>query len=250
MRKMLKTFGLITAALLSAGVLSAAPPSAKKPAPKLASTLANSNGAKTNWNAVVNRTPLDSHLLGNPAAPVKLIAYVSYTCSHCAQFEVESDAQLRIGMIGPGKGSIEVRNFVRDPVDLTVALLTHCGPVSKFFANHSTFLRHQPTWLGTVERLSDGQRQRWASPDFATRTRAIASDLGLYTLMEARGYDRPALDRCLADRALADRLAKNTKEAGEKDFVTGTPSFVLGGIPLSGTHSWASLKPQIEARLP
>jgi protein-disulfide isomerase len=250
MRKMLKTFGLITAALLSAGVLSAAPPSAKKPAPKLASTLANSNGAKTNWNAVVSRTPLDSHLLGNPAAPVKLIAYVSYTCSHCAQFEVESDAQLRIGMIGPGKGSIEVRNFVRDPVDLTVALLTHCGPVSKFFANHSTFLRHQPTWLGTVERLSDGQRQRWASPDFATRTRAIASDLGLYTLMEARGYDRPALDRCLADRALADRLAKNTKEAGEKDFVTGTPSFVLGGIPLSGTHSWASLKPQIEARLP
>lgn len=245
MRKMLKTFGLITAALVSAGALSAAAPPAKKAAPRLAST-----PAKTNWNAVVSRTSRDSHLLGNPNAPVKLIAYVSYTCSHCAQFEVESDAQLRIGMIGPGKGSIEVRNFVRDPVDLTVALLTHCGPVSKFFANHSTFLRHQPTWLGTVERLSDGQRQRWASPDFTTRTRAIASDLGLYTLMEARGYDRPALDRCLADRALADRLAKNTKEAGEKDFVTGTPSFVLGGVPLSGTHSWASLKPQIEARLP
>lgn len=250
MRKMLKTFGLMTAALVSVGTLSAAPPQAKKTAPRLTSTPANSNGAKTNWNAVVSRTPLDSHLLGNPNAPVKLIAYISYTCSHCAQFEAESDAQLRIGMIGPGKGSIEVRNFVRDPVDMTVALLTHCGPVSKFFANHSTFLRHQPTWLGTVERLTDGQRQRWASPDFGTRTRAIAGDLGLYTLMEARGYDRPALDRCLADRALADRLAKNTKEAGEKDFVTGTPSFMLGGVPLSGTHNWASLKPQIEARLP
>ena len=245
MRKMLKTFGLITAVLCGAGALNAAPPAAKKAAPRLAST-----PAKTNWNAVVSRTPLDSHLLGNPNAPVKLIAYISYTCSHCAQFEAESDAQLRIGMIGPGKGSIEVRNFVRDPVDLTVALLTHCGPVSKFFANHSTFLRHQTTWLATAERLTDGQRQRWSNPDFTTRTRAIAGDLGLYTLMEARGYDRPTLDRCLADRALAERLAKNTKEAGEKDFVTGTPSFVLGGIPLSGTHNWAALKPQIEARLP
>jgi len=245
MRKNLKTIGLVTAALCSAGTLGAASGPAPKPAPRLAST-----PAKANWNAVVSRTPLDSHLLGNPNAPIKLIAYISYTCSHCAHFEAESDAQLRIGLIGPGKGSIEVRNFVRDPVDLTVALLTHCGPVSKFFANHSTFLRHQPTWLGTVERLSDGQRKRWSSPDFATRTQAIASDLGLYTLMEARGYDRPALDRCLADRALADRLAVHTKEAGEKDFVTGTPTFVLDGIPLSGTHNWAALKPQIEARLP
>ena len=67
--------------------------------------------------------------------------------------------------------------------------------------------------------------------------------------MEARGYDRPALDRCLGDRPLAERLAKNTKDAAAKDFVTGTPSFVLDGVPLSGTYSWALLKPQVEARL-
>ena len=30
---------------------------------------------------------------------------------------------------------------------------------------------------------------------------------------------------------------------------TGTPSFVLNGLPLSGTYSWATLKPQVEARL-
>lgn len=241
MRSMFKTLGLILAALCGAILLTSAAKPARGPlAPP----------PKVNWNAVVSRTALDSHLLGNPNAPVKLVVYISYTCSHCARFEAESDAQLRIGMIGPGKGSIEVRNFVRDPVDLTVALLTHCGPVSKFFGNHSAFLRHQPTWLATAERLTDGQRQRWSNPDFNTRTRAIAGDLGLYTLMEARGYDRPALDRCLADRALAERLAKNTKEAGEKDFVAGTPSFLLGGVPLSGTSTWATLKPQIEARLP
>jgi hypothetical protein len=49
-------------------------------------------------------------LLGNPRnAPVKLVEYISYTCPHCAHFEAESDAQLRIGFIATGKGSIEVR---------------------------------------------------------------------------------------------------------------------------------------------
>lgn len=240
MRTIFRTFGLALAALSGAVLLTAAGKPARAP---LAAP------AKVNWNTVVTRTAADSHLLGNPDAPVKLVEYISYTCPHCAHFEAESDAQLRIGFIAPGKGSIEVRSFVRDPVDLTVALLAHCGPPSKFFGNHSTFLRHQATWMAPIDRLTDAQKARWSNTDFAARTRAIASDLGLYSLMQARGFDRTASDRCLADKALAERLAQHTKEATEKDFVNGTPSFVLNGLPLSGTYSWATLKPQVEARL-
>lgn len=236
MRTIIRTIGLGLAALGTAALLTAA----SKPAPA---------PAKVNWNAVVARTAADSHLLGNPNAPIKLVEYISYTCPHCAHFEAESDAQLRIGLVGPGKGSIEVRSFVRDPVDLTVALLAHCGPPSKFFGNHMTFLRHQSTWMEPIGRLSDAQKARWSNTDFAARMRAIASDLGLYSLMQARGYDRPTTDRCLADKALAERLAQHTKEATEKDFITGTPAFVLNGVPLSGTYTWATLKPQVEARL-
>ncbi len=240
MRTMFKNLGLLLAALCGALLLTAAAKPARAPA---------GSAAKVNWNNVVTRTPLDSHLLGNPDAPVKLVEYISYTCPHCAHFEQESDAQLRIGFVATGKGSIEVRSYVRDGVDLTVSLLAHCGPPSKFFGNHSTFLRHQTTWMAPLASLTDAQKARWSNPDFATRTRTIASDLGLYSLMQARGYDRTAADRCLADKALAERLAKNTKEASEKDFISGTPSFVLDGVPLSGTYSWATLKPQVEARL-
>jgi protein-disulfide isomerase len=238
MRNLMKTFGLLLAALCGAMLLTAAGKPAPKPAPP-----------KANWAGMVTRTPIDSHIVGNPNAPVKLVEYISYTCPHCAHFEQQSDAQLRIGFIATGKGSIEVRSYVRDGIDLTVALLTHCGPPSKFFANHSTFLRHQTTWMAPIASLTDGQKARWSSPDFAARTRAIAGDLGLYALMEARGYGRPEVDRCLADKALAERLAQRTKDATEKDFVNGTPSFLLNGVPLSGTYSWDALKPQIEARL-
>jgi protein-disulfide isomerase len=203
----------------------------------------------TNWNATVTRTPDDGYILGNPAAPVHLIAYLSYTCPHCAEFEAQSAAQLGIGMIAPGKGSYEVRPFLRNGLDMVAALLAECGPPSKFFGNTQLLLSTQREWLEPLGKLTDAQKARWDAPDFGAKTRAIASDLGLYALMERRGYDRAELDRCLTNKTLADRLAKHTQDAVDKDNVQGTPAFALNGVPLTATYTWEALKPQIEARL-
>lgn len=227
---------MITALSLATGAM-AAPP--RKPAAP----------ASGNWNGTVTRTADDGYVLGNPAAPLRLIAYLSYTCPHCADFEAESDAQLRIGMIAPGKGAYEVRPFLRNPIDLVAALLAECGPPTKFFGNTQLLLSRQREWMAPLGNLTDAQKARWSNPDFGARMRAIAGDLGLIAMFEARGYDRVALDRCLGDRALADRIAKHTQDATDKDFVQGTPAFLINGVPLAGTASWDALKPQIEARL-
>jgi hypothetical protein len=81
------------------------------------------------------------------------------------------------------------------------------------------------------------QKARWQNTRFRRAHAGDRQRSGFYSLMEARGYDRPELDRCLADKALAERLAQHTKDATEKDFVNGTPSFLLNGVPLSGTYS-------------
>lgn len=205
--------------------------------------------SRANWVAAGSLTPDGYHLLGNPAAPLRLVEYVSYTCSHCATFEVQSEAQLKIGMVAPSKGAIEVRNFVRDPIDMTVALLTNCVPANRFFPLHSAFMRNQPTWMVPATNSTEAQRQRWTTGPFTARTRAIASDFKFYEFMAARGMDRTAVDRCLADEALAKKLAAQTDEAVNKYFVTGTPSFMVDGVLLAGTHDWALLKAQLEARL-
>jgi protein-disulfide isomerase len=205
--------------------------------------------AAANWLNTVTRTPDDGYILGNPNAKVKLVAYVSFTCPHCAAFESEADAQLRIGMIAPGKGSLEFRPFLLNGLDVVVALLAECGPPSKFFGNAQMFFAKQREWTAPLNTLTDAQKARWDNPDFGAKMRAIAGDLGLYALMEARGYDRVALDRCLGDKALADRIAKHTQDAVDKDFVHGTPTFLLDGVPLTGTATWDVLKPQLEARL-
>jgi len=202
-----------------------------------------------NWNGHVTKTADDGYILGNPAAPVHLVAYISYTCPHCAEFEAEAFVPLGLGMIGPGKGSYEIRPFLRNGLDVVAALLAECGPPTKFFGNTQLLLARQRDWLAPIDKLTEAQKARWDAKDFGTRARAIASDLGLYTIMEQRGYDRAELDRCLADKALADRIAKHTQDASDKEFVNGTPSFLINGVPLAATYDWAALKPQLDARL-
>ena len=132
--------------------------------------LAQTKPAARNWNTTVTVTPQGTHVLGNPAAKIRLTQYVSYTCPHCAHFEEQADAQLRLTFVATGKGAVEVRNIIRDPIDLTVALLTNCGPTAKFFGNHAAFLRGQDKWIGPLVNPSPAQRARWTTGAFATRT--------------------------------------------------------------------------------
>lgn len=201
-----------------------------------------------NWNTVVAVTPAGSHVLGNPAAKLKLTTFVSYTCPHCAHFEVEADAPLRLAYVRPGKVSVEVRHMLRDPIDLTVAMLTNCGTKDRFFLNHGMFMRSQANWIKPMMTANQAQRTRWTTGDLASRNRAIASDLHFYEIMATRGYDRVTVDRCLADKAMADRLARQAQAASDLG-VMATPSFAINGTLLAGTNEWSVLQPQIDAAL-
>lgn len=211
-------------------------------------SLAATQPAPGNWATRVAITPTGSHVLGNPAAALKLSEYISYTCSHCADFDREASDRLRAYGVVQGKLSVEVRHLVRDPIDMTAAMLTNCGPPAKFFQNHTAFLRSQSRWIAAANSASPAQQARWNNGEMRARFRAIASDFGFYAIMASRGYDRMATDRCLSDDAMARRLADQTREAVRLG-VEGTPSFLLNGELLAGTHDWRGLKARLDARM-
>ena len=200
------------------------------------------------WNTTVALTAVGGHLIGNPAAPVKLVEYVSYTCAQCATFMIQSEAALQIGYVSSGKLSVERRHLVQGPVDLAAAMLANCGPVAKFALNHATLMRSQTSWRQTFERAGAAQKQRWVTGSLLTRNRAIASDLHWFELMEARGYDRITTEKCLADQAVANRIGEQSK-AGYASGITLPPSFTLNGTLLETVHTWSELRPQIDASL-
>lgn len=194
-----------------------------------------------NWTTTVTETD-GGHLIGNPEAKDKLIEFVSYTCSHCANFARGGDNALNLAYIGSGKMQVEVRHIVRDPVDLVAAMLTHCGEPSKFRMNHSAFMLSQDTWLPIAAKATPAQQALWSGPNKAAGRRALASSLGFYKIMERRGYRRPDVDRCLADNAKAADLAYNTRKDATNYGIQGTPSFVLNGELLQDVHNWPTLE--------
>lgn len=200
------------------------------------------------WNHVVSLGTDGSHVLGNPAATVKLTEYISYTCPACARFTAESEGPLRIGYLTTGKVSVEVRHLLRDPIDLTVAMLANCGPKEKFFLNHTAFMRSQSTWIKALGNAGPAQRQRWTTGTLVQRGRAIASDFHFYAVMQSRGYDRMTADKCLADQALAQQLGNQAKQ-GYSMGIRSTPAFTINGKLLDDTSTWAELRPQLDASM-
>lgn len=190
-----------------------------------------------------------AHRIGAADAKVKLVEYVSYTCPHCAHFEEEAGNTLRLAYVGSGKVSVETRHLVRDPVDLTAAMLANCGPAARFDRNHAMLMSEQKNWLPRLAKATPAQKARYMSGSYKARRQAIASDAGFYPLMAKRGYDRMTIDNCLADEKMAKTLADQTAVYSRDLGIAGTPSFALDGVVLAGTHDWASLKTQIDLRL-
>jgi protein-disulfide isomerase len=206
-------------------------------------------GAAPAWLTTVTVTKDGGHVLGNPNAKVKLTAFESYTCHVCNDFEHQAADPLRLGYIQSGKVSLEVRNFVRDPIDLTAAMLASCVPPRKFFDVHRALYATFPKTLKLLSEHSKVQADRWQAQDHGAARRAIATDFGFYELMEAQGLSRPQATQCLNNEALAKRIVDQRQADDTKYDISGTPSFALDGNLLVGTHGWELLKPQIDARL-
>lgn len=217
----------------------------------LAAALAGSTApaaARTNWTAKVTVAADGSHVLGNPDAKVKVTEYVSYTCPHCSTFQKESEAPMRLAYVMPGKVSVNVRHYLRDPVDLTVAMLTNCGDPAGFFKRHNIFLYNQEKWFAKMGDMSEAQRKRWTTGEMATRLQAVASDFDFYSTMAGQGYTRSKVNQCLSDMGTAKRLVAQT-EAAQASGIEGTPSFAIDGALLAATHNWQALDMQIKARM-
>ncbi|WP_428685665.1 thioredoxin domain-containing protein [Sphingopyxis sp.] len=202
----------------------------------------------TPWASNISITPVGAHLVGNPDAKVKLVEYFSYTCSHCADFAKLGSAPLKSQYIAKGLVLFEYRNLVRDPVDMTAALLARCGPVSAFEGNHQAIFLAQPVWLTKVVKATDAQKTSWYQGDTGTRARKIAADTGLAALMQKRGYSLAQVNACLDSEVAQAEVTGMTNIGLAADRVRGTPTFFLNGRDVQVTV-WAALKTKLDAAL-
>ena len=215
--------------LLFAAVLLAAAPLVMGATPKA-----------RNWLTTTAVTP-GGHRIGNPAAPTKLMEFVSYTCPHCGHFFKEADGPIKLTLVQPGKVSVEVRHVIRDPADYAAVVLSECGDPKKFFGNHDMLFSQQETWIGKLQKTSRAQQERWYEGTIPERMRAVAGDAGFYDMMETRGYSRAQVDACFNDTKKVQALFDVAKATADKYDINATPSFVVNG-KTTDAHSWGELQ--------
>lgn len=212
-----------------------------------ASALLMLTGA-SNWGGTVSRNDLGAHVIGNPAAKVKLVEYFSYTCSHCADFARDADAGLHQDYVAKGKVQVEYRNLVRDSIDITASLLARCGAPSAFYGNHKAIMASQQSWGPNMQKASEARQKAWAEGSLGDRAKAIATDTGLRAIMQKRGYTDTQLNACLTSQPAIDALQAMSNQGRSVDKVTGTPSFFINGKAM-GPGNWATVKTNLDAAL-
>lgn len=201
--------------------------------------------AARDWTRTVRPAPGGAFVIGNPAAKVRLVEYLSMTCNHCAAFTRESKPALA-GPIRAGRLSVEVRHAVRDPADLAATLLARCAGPARFPALNEALFAAQPGWMaraGTFLSAGGG-----GGTDAGERLVALARGAGLTEIAAANGLPVARAEACLRDPAERERLAAMAAEAWQQRRIAGTPTFLINGQPATGAN-WQALEPQVVAAL-
>lgn len=197
----------------------------------------------------VTFVPSGAYVMGNPNAKVRLVEYLSFTCSHCAEYVAESAVPLKRDYLFGGKVAVEMRNAVRDRYDFAAALLARCGGPMLLIGNTEMLMATQNRWLAKAPAFDAANATKLAKMPLNDSLKLIARGLGLDVIMKQRGIAQPKLDACLIDKASQDKIMAMTNEAWNIRKIKGTPSFLINNQLFEGPGHWSAIEPALKAAL-
>jgi len=154
-------------------------------------------------------------VLGDEGAPVTVIEYASYTCSHCADFHIDSWPRLKADYVDTGKVRYILREVYFDRFGLWASMVARCGGADAFYPLADQFIKTQKTWA-----------------------RAAGEQVGaeIQKIGRINGLTADQLNSCLSDQDYAKALieAYQTNEAA--DEVKSTPTFLINGERVNGNR--------------
>ncbi|MEN2786423.1 thioredoxin domain-containing protein [Sphingomonas qilianensis] len=214
--------------------------------------LAGAAPAPRDWSKAVTRSADGAYVIGNPAARVKLVEYLSYTCPHCARYAQASTPTLRDTFIRSGSTRVELRHATRDRLDLAATVIARCTGPAGFAATSERIFATQEDWYERGTRFEQPNAARMALYPQGAKLRALAYGAGLAEIGKARGLSDAALTACFDDTAALLQIARMS-DASWKAIAAasapqpgGTPTFVVNGKAYA-TLDWAGLEKILRA---
>jgi protein-disulfide isomerase len=157
-------------------------------------------------------------VIGAEDAPVTVIEYMSLTCSHCANFHINTLPDVMKHYVNTGKVRLIFRDYPLDGTAYRAAIVTHCMAEAG-----------SKRYYGFVQILFQ-QQQRWATaPDPLAEVAKLA---------RIGGMNQQSFDACQENEAYASGvLLARTQGEAEYD-IQSTPTFVIDGRVVPGGMSY------------
>jgi protein-disulfide isomerase len=163
---------------------------------------------------------------GPAGAPVKIVEFSNFGCSHCRNFAQNNGKTLRKEYEEGGKVRFEFKQFkLADQGATEAANASLCAAdQSRFWDYHDVLFARQGTS---------------AAPFSKANLQQYGKDLGL---------DGAKFDPCVINDKFMDTVNQNSQE-GSSQGVEGTPTFFVNGKMLVGDVPYEELKSAVDAAL-
>ncbi|MBC8717891.1 DsbA family protein [Ochrobactrum sp. Marseille-Q0166] len=179
-----------------------------------ASAQSRSAEASVDAAKVAEAGKLKDMVYGKADAPVTIVEYASLTCSHCADFAVNTLPTIKEKYIDTGKAKLIFREFPFDPRATAAFMLARCAPEDRYFPMIEVFFKQQQQWAGAAD-----------------------GEAALLQIAKLAGFTQESFKACLTNQQVLDDV-RATMERGSQEFgVNATPTFFINGQKYAGALS-------------
>ena len=154
--------------------------------------------------------------LGSASAPVTMIEYSSISCSHCADFQLTTYAQIKTNYIDTGRVKFIYRDFPLDEPAVTAAMVARCSG-STFFTTLDALFRNQASWA--------------TSANYVSAIKNVVAPLG---------FSSAYVDACLATPGLRSGILTISNTGITQYGLRAAPTFIINTQIVEGAQPYST----------
>lgn len=182
-------------------------------------------------------------VLGQEDAPVTMIEYASFTCSHCANFHDEAFAKLKTDYIDTGKVKFVYREVYFDRYGLLAAMIARDGGPEKYFKISDVLYETQRDWISAGDDKGIIDNLRKIGLKAGIDKDKIEATIAAFDTCTAD------IKACMETDNIAGAMVATYQANATADNIKGTPTIIINGETHSGEMSYEDLSKIIDAKL-
>ena len=155
-------------------------------------------------------------VIGNEDAKITIIEYASLSCSHCADFHVNTLETLKKEYIDTGKVKMVFRDYPFNYPALLGSMVLRCIPENYRYDYMNALFKLQTDWVNKKNKKTIQE---------------------LYKIMQSGGMTKDEYDACIYNTELENEILKGVMEAQNQFNIKSTPSFISNGKLIEGNKS-------------